>query len=78
MSTGHDGQRERFYLLRTATFDPCPALSESQLLSEFVTGMRWWTIDELETADAAEIAGTRAACRCASTGVNRSPACVSL
>jgi len=52
MSTGHDGQRERFYLVRTGAFDPCPALSESQLLSEFVTGMRWWTIDELETADA--------------------------
>ena len=52
MPTGHDGQRERFYLLRTASFDPRPALSESQLRSEFVTGMRWWTIDELEAADA--------------------------
>ena len=52
MSTGHDGQRERFYLLRTVAFDPCPTLSKSQLLSEFVTGMRWWTLDELETADA--------------------------
>jgi len=52
MSTGHHGQRERFYLLRTAPFDPRPALSEAQLRREFVTGMRWWTIDELEAADA--------------------------
>jgi len=52
MSTGHEGQRERFYLLRTDSFAPAPALSEEQLRGEFVTGFRWWALEELAQADA--------------------------
>ena len=51
MSTGHDGQRERFYLVRTVSFAPRPALGEEQLRGEFVTGLRWWALDELTRAD---------------------------
>lgn len=52
LSSGHDGQRERFYLLRTPAFDPRPALTPEQLRAEFVTGLRWWTLDELRAAEA--------------------------
>jgi 8-oxo-dGTP pyrophosphatase MutT (NUDIX family) len=52
MSTGHDGQRERYYLVRTPSFDPRPGLSEQQLREEFVTGLRWWELDELGSTNA--------------------------
>ncbi len=45
-----DGQTERFYLVRTAAFEPLPRFSEEELRLEYVTGIRWWTRDELATA----------------------------
>lgn len=51
MSTGHDGQRENYYLVRTAGFEPRPALTAAQLRAENVTGLAWWSIDELAAAD---------------------------
>ena len=47
-----DGQTERFYLVRTAVFDPAPRLTWEQLRDEGVTAVRWWTPEELEAADA--------------------------
>jgi ADP-ribose pyrophosphatase YjhB (NUDIX family) len=47
-----DGQRERYFLVRAPRFEPAPRLSWEQLRSEYVTAVRWWTLDELETADA--------------------------
>ena len=38
-----DGQVERYYLLRTPTFEPAPVFSVEQLASEYVTAIRWWT-----------------------------------
>ncbi|HYZ99186.1 MAG TPA: NUDIX domain-containing protein [Acidimicrobiales bacterium] len=52
MSTGHDGQREGFYLVRTPSFEPRPALSAAALRAENVVGLRWWTVDELAASDA--------------------------
>ena len=46
-----DGQRERYYLVHAPRFEPMPRLTWAQLNSEFVTDVRWWTLDELETAD---------------------------
>jgi 8-oxo-dGTP pyrophosphatase MutT (NUDIX family) len=46
-----DGQTERFYLVRTASFEPRPALSWEQLRIEGMTAIRWWTLDELEAAE---------------------------
>ena len=43
-----DGQSERFYLVRTEAFEPRPRLSAAQLRKEFVTGVRWWTLHEIE------------------------------
>jgi ADP-ribose pyrophosphatase YjhB (NUDIX family) len=53
-----DGQVERFVLVRTDPFVPSPRFTPEQLASEYVTGMRWWTLDELDTGDA-EFAPTR-------------------
>ena len=49
----YDGQRERYYLVRTARFEPQPHLTAEELRAEYVTGMRWWTIDEIEASDEA-------------------------
>ena len=43
------GQRERHYLVRTAPFEPAPDFSAAELEAEGVTGVRWFTVDELET-----------------------------
>lgn len=46
-----DGQSERFYLARTTSFEPVPALSWEALRKEGMTAVRWWAPDELETAE---------------------------
>jgi 8-oxo-dGTP diphosphatase len=47
-----DGQVERYYLVRTPRFDPAPRLTWEQLNQEYVTAIRWWTLGELEAAEA--------------------------
>jgi 8-oxo-dGTP pyrophosphatase MutT (NUDIX family) len=47
-----DGQVERYYLVRTAPFDPAPELTWEELNAEYVTAVSWWTQEELEAADA--------------------------
>jgi 8-oxo-dGTP pyrophosphatase MutT (NUDIX family) len=42
-----DGQRERFYLVRTPAFEPRPRLTTEELAAENVVGVRWWSPDEL-------------------------------
>lgn len=56
----YDGQRERCYLVRAGRFEPQPHLSPEQLRAEYVVGMRWWTIDEIEASEE-EFAPTRLA-----------------
>jgi 8-oxo-dGTP pyrophosphatase MutT (NUDIX family) len=46
-----DGQTERYYLVRTEPFDPAPRLTWAELRAEGMTALRWWTLDELETAE---------------------------
>lgn len=46
-----DGQHERFFLVRTRSFQPRPAMSPEELASEFVTAIRWWTLDEMAASD---------------------------
>ena len=45
-----DGQRERYYLVRTEPFEPEPRLTWPELRAEGMTALRWWTLDELEAA----------------------------
>lgn len=49
----YDGQRERYYLVRVAPFEIRPHLTPEQLRSEYVTGVRWWTIGEIEGSEEA-------------------------
>lgn len=46
-----DGQAERYHLVRAPAFEPTPKLSWEQLRSEYVTAIRWWTLDELEASE---------------------------
>jgi len=46
-----DGQVERYYLVRTPSFEPSPWLSWPELNAEYVTAIRWWTLEELEATD---------------------------
>jgi len=48
-----DGQTERYYLVRTAPFEPQPRLTWQQLREEGMTAIRWWTLGELEAAEVA-------------------------
>ena len=43
-----DGQVERYYLVRVREFVPTPRLTREELNDEYVTAVRWWTLDELE------------------------------
>jgi ADP-ribose pyrophosphatase YjhB (NUDIX family) len=47
-----DGQAERYFLVRTPSFEPRPSHSWEQLRAEGVTAIRWWSLAELEAADA--------------------------
>jgi 8-oxo-dGTP diphosphatase len=47
-----DGQVERYYLVRTPSFEPSPRLSREELRGEGMTAVRWWTLGELEAATA--------------------------
>jgi 8-oxo-dGTP pyrophosphatase MutT (NUDIX family) len=51
MLTGHDGQRERYFLVRVAHFDPEPAIGWEQMNAEFVHEIRWWSVAEIEASD---------------------------
>jgi ADP-ribose pyrophosphatase YjhB (NUDIX family) len=46
-----DGETERVYLVRAPAFEPAPTLTADELRAEGVTGVRWWTLDELEAAE---------------------------
>lgn len=52
MNGGWDGQRDTFYLVEVDVFDPSPALSAAELRSENVDALRWWTLAELQAAQA--------------------------
>jgi hypothetical protein len=45
-------QSERIFLVRVASFEPRPLLSKTQLASEGVYELRWWTLAELVDSDA--------------------------
>jgi 8-oxo-dGTP pyrophosphatase MutT (NUDIX family) len=47
-----DGQTEVFFFVRTPAFEPRPSHTWEQLNDEGMTAIRWWTLAELETADA--------------------------
>lgn len=46
-----DAQTEVYFLVRTAPFDPHPRHSWAQLNDEWVTAIRWWTLEEIERSE---------------------------
>jgi ADP-ribose pyrophosphatase YjhB (NUDIX family) len=46
-----DGQEEVVHLVRTAAFEPMPALTWERLRAEHVHGLRWWALEELAASD---------------------------
>jgi len=46
--SGWIGQSEVVHLVRTAPFEPAPAMTWEQLRAEYVHELRWWTLAELE------------------------------
>jgi 8-oxo-dGTP diphosphatase len=46
-----DGQTERYFFVRTPAFEPAPRHTWEQLNAEWVTDIRWWTIEEIEASD---------------------------
>lgn len=57
--TAWTGQRERVYLVRTPRFTPAPAFSPEQLRAENLHEHRWWSIEEIESYDGADIFAPR-------------------
>ena len=49
---GFDGQNEQYFLARTVDEAIDPQFSETELRAEGVTALRWWTLEEIATADA--------------------------
>ena len=45
-------QSERIALVRVPAFEPQPQLTAEQLVDEGIYELRWWTLDELESARA--------------------------
>ena len=52
LSPEFDGQHERYYLVRTPSFEPAPRLSWEELRAEGMTAVRWWTLEELVESEA--------------------------
>jgi 8-oxo-dGTP pyrophosphatase MutT (NUDIX family) len=50
MLTGHDGQRDRIYLVRLPRFEPVPEIGWDAMRSEFVHETRWWSLDAISEA----------------------------
>jgi len=50
MSEEFSGQREEFFLVRTSEGVINPAFSQEELLSEGLTGSRWWSVEEIREA----------------------------
>jgi 8-oxo-dGTP diphosphatase len=49
-SPGWDGQVERYFLVRTTSFEPVPSLTWAELNDEYVQALRWWAIDAIESS----------------------------
>lgn len=48
----HDGQLDRYFLVRCPAFEPEPAIGWTQLRAEYVVDMRWWTLPEIGASSA--------------------------
>lgn len=47
----HDGQHDRYFVVRCEAFDPEPAIGWEQLRAEYVVELRWWSHAEVVASD---------------------------
>lgn len=57
--SGYDGAVQDYFLVRTATFRPEPALSSAELAAENITGFRWWRLREIADYEGPDCFGPR-------------------
>ena len=55
MTTGHDGQRDRIYLVRMPRFEVVPEIGWEAMRAELVHEARWWSLDEIERDTASHV-----------------------
>jgi len=48
--TRWDGQHDTFFWLEVEAFDPHPTFTEAELRAENLDGVRWWTYEEVKSA----------------------------
>jgi 8-oxo-dGTP diphosphatase len=46
-AAGYDGVINDYFLVRTTSFEPRGAMTDSELADENISGFRWWTQQEL-------------------------------
>lgn len=46
-AAGYDGVVNDYFLVRTASFNPCGAMSVNELAAENVEGFRWWWLRDI-------------------------------
>ena len=57
--TRWDGQHDTYFWIEVDAFDPRPTFTEAELRGEHVDGMRWWSYDEIHTAQRLYDSGER-------------------
>ncbi len=50
--THWDGQHDTYFFVEVDAFEPRPNFTEAALRAEHLDGMRWWTFDEIQAAQA--------------------------
>lgn len=59
VSEGYEGVVNDYFLVRTARFDPRPSLSDAEIAAENISGMRWWSLDEIAAYDGPDLFSPR-------------------
>jgi ADP-ribose pyrophosphatase YjhB (NUDIX family) len=47
IATGHDGLVNDYFLVRTTSFEPRGTMSDDELAAECISGLRWWSPQEI-------------------------------
>ncbi|WP_434096279.1 NUDIX hydrolase [Streptosporangium roseum] len=58
-AAGYDGVVNDYFLVRTASFDPCGAMSDDELAAENIDGFRWWRLRDIADYRGSELFSPR-------------------
>lgn len=56
---GYDGAVHDYFLVRTAAFEPRGTMSDDELAAERISGLRWWSLEEIATYRGPDMFGPR-------------------